>query len=199
MTKRFVLVTALLIALVLGAITGSRGLTQSNPETDASVTGSPLEPKTPVKSDTRPAGKEAIPPMNAVMKSSPQNSEIISGSQSDQFRALTRETLNSLVKQEELRKLSSEELHAFPQPLFQSAAALGQIAQKVAKDSTLVPEAIEFYSSCAGSPEVAQSIRALCLARYQHHSRATKGDHQALPAGDIPESVVQLAQRVKLD
>ena len=75
----------------------------------------------------------------------------------------------------------------------ESGLALGRIAEKVARDPALLPQAIEFYAECAGAEELAQTVRALCLARYRHHSGIR------LPPGEspIPEAVVRLARQAK--
>ncbi|NDD91834.1 hypothetical protein EBZ37_07090 [bacterium] len=197
MKKRSILISALFLALILGAVLGTLKIQQEAQDNNHTLSDKQESPAPSSKSKANAVQEELPPPAKAVMDSFSSPAQVVAQSASGEFKKLTQTTLNSLVQQEELRKLSTEELHTFPQILLKSAVELGKIAEKITKDPSLVPEAIEFYSRCAGAREIAQSIRALCLARYQHHSRATKGDHQALPAGDIPESVIQLAEHVK--
>jgi hypothetical protein len=109
-----------------------------------------------------------------------------------EFRELARETLRSLGRREDVRRLKSEEAHFFPEVLRRSALALGQIAEQVEAHPGLIPDAVAFYSDCAKSEELVHSIRALCLARFQHHAP----DFPAEFSRELPEMVVRLSQSV---
>ena len=138
-----------------------------------------------------PAPDQAPPPAKAVAAPlAPETS-----GRSDRFSALTQRTLKSLVTQQDLRKLSEAELHTTPRVLLMSGLALGKIAEAIAQDPSLVPQAIEFYTDCAVSGDIAQTVRALCLARYQHHSGKSV---PAVASSRIPESVIQLAEHVQI-
>ncbi len=112
----------------------------------------------------------------------------------DSFDQLIESTEKALTRVDDLRKLDHDEIHATPLAILKSAAALGDIAERVKKDSKHLPRAIEFYADCATSEGIAQTIRALCLARYQHHSNQGAN---SLPPGEISDSIIRLARHVE--
>lgn len=154
-------------------------------------------------SDASASARESVPaggPSDSRQSSasqSPGSTGPAAAETSDQeFDALVKEGLSSLAPPDQLRAAVLADPHGIPRPLIQSGLALGRIAEAVTKNPSLAPRAKEFYSDCATSSEIAQSIRALCLARFQLHA-----GEDALPHGGsgIPASVVRLAGHVRFN
>ena len=109
----------------------------------------------------------------------------------EKFAKKTRETLDSLPTVAKLRGLTEEEAHVNPAALNAAGDDLGQIAAEVQADPSLVPQAVEFYKSCAKRDDLPTSVRALC---YSDHNALAKQD--PLPEDEIPAAVRKLAQKL---
>lgn len=81
------------------------------------------------------------------------------------FHAFTARVLTELPRKTELRKLTPAQAHEAPAPIREAAVRLGEVADRVARNPGLKPEALEFYQNCSLQEELPDSIRALCLNR----------------------------------
>ncbi|MEN9722194.1 MAG: hypothetical protein RJB38_180 [Pseudomonadota bacterium] len=93
-----------------------------------------------------------------------------------EFQAVLHDVQESLATREQLRSLSEDEVHGVPAPILKSGVALGKIAEILQQQPELAQPASEFYWSCARNPELAQSIRALCLSRHRSILRSRGED-----------------------
>jgi len=113
----------------------------------------------------------------------------------EKFEELARTGMSQLATQDDVRKAVVENPHGIPQALIQSGMVLGKIAEAVSKNPALEARALEFYLECATSEQLASSIRALCLARHEHHSGKALSPQLA---AKVPDSVQKLAGRAGL-
>lgn len=136
-------------------------------------------------SDETPAPKPPTVSTPVVSESSNERAHL----SSEQFAALTERTLHELPTALDLRNLSEEEAHDYPEPLARAGVPLGRIAQAVHDQPSLKPQATRFYSDCAKSETIVVPIRALC---YSH----VLGDPQAPSPESLPSEVVRLARLI---
>ena len=109
-----------------------------------------------------------------------------------EFRALALQTFEKLSRRDDLKTLSSHAVHGTPRVILESGLALGKIAEVISKNPALIDQALQFYSQCALSPELAHTVRALCLARHRHHSGTE------LPQSSFPDTVIRLSHQVEI-
>ncbi len=112
-----------------------------------------------------------------------------------EFEKMTHDGLEQLARQDSVREEVKKEPHGIPRSLIASGLLLGRIAEIVSKNPALQPRALEFYSECAHSAKLANSIRALCLARF---NRLAGGDDSSRLTAGIPESLRRLAEHAGL-
>ncbi len=109
------------------------------------------------------------------------------------FEELVAEARKNLATRDELRQLDAHAAHRFPKPLMRSAAALGRVAEAVKKNPALASTALEFYAECALSNALAQSVRALCLARHDYH----RGSEPSSLRNRVPSDLIRLAEQAR--
>jgi hypothetical protein len=107
----------------------------------------------------------------------------------EQFGELTERTLRELPTSADLKNLTEEEAHDYPEPLARAGVPLGRIAQAVHDQPSLRPQATRFYADCARSDTVVVPVRALCYAHIL-------GDPQAPAPESLPSEVVRLAKLI---
>lgn len=111
------------------------------------------------------------------------------------FELLLSRARAKLPEQGAFNQHSSEDVHAPPKALADAALALGEVAEAVSRDPSLVPRAREFYSECALGNHP-NTVRAFCLARARHHE---PGKAEPAWAAGLPLAVRELSQKVRLD
>lgn len=107
----------------------------------------------------------------------------------EQFQELTSKTFRDLPTSAQMRDLTEEQAHGYPEPLAKAGPALGRIAQAVHDQPALAGAASEFYIRCAQDADVLAPVRALC------YSQVLK-DPKAPPAQSLPPEVVRLAHLI---
>jgi hypothetical protein len=111
----------------------------------------------------------------------------------EEFSRRAESVLASLPTLDQLHALSAEELHRTPRAVLDAGAAIGDLAEAVAKNPSLAPEALGFYGKCARRENASTSVRAACLSDLRELSR-----RQGTPADEtgIPSSVTKLADKL---
>jgi hypothetical protein len=181
-----ILILAILIAAALGVLRWQ--LSSKDAAKSASV-----------PSTSAPAvATEQSPAQSSITSPSTQGHSAAESSVSaaaPEFEKMTREALEQLATQESVREQVKQDTHGLPKALITSGLLLGRIAEAVSKNPALEPRALEFYSECAASKKLANSIRALCLARF---NRLEGSSESSKLAAGIPEAVRNLAEHAGL-
>ncbi len=136
-------------------------------------------------------------PVSSAPVSSAVSSAIPAGSQATeekklQFEKLVAKARATIPTVKELRALSEEELHTTPKSMVQAGIVIGDLAQAMKDDPSLVPQGIAFYQSCLFNDEYPTPIRALCYARATSHlkERGEKLENES----QVPANVRDLAR-----
>lgn len=175
---------SLLIALAAGWIWSTR------PGTAPVITFAPEPANSGVPAPSAPPPLET--PISQPLASAPSPQGSAATWTAEQFGALTEQTLRELPTANDLKNLSTEEAHDYPEPLARAGAPLGRIAQAVNDQPSLKPQATRFYSDCARSEAIVVPVRALC---YSH----VMEDPQAPPAESLPAEVIRLAKLIPVE
>lgn len=139
------LIVVLAAALVAGLVyLGLRRAPDSTPDASAPVT---MTPSTQTETAVTLTGATPTGAMTA-----------------DEFRRLTDRVEAGLPTFNQVKNLREEELHHTPKILIQAGADIGDVAEAVAHNPELAPQAAAFYARCAHREELATTVRALCLA-----------------------------------
>lgn len=113
-----------------------------------------------------------------------------------EFVEFLAEVSERLPKRAQVKNLSPQEVHGRPEILKAAAVDLGEIAQRLERDPSLRPAALEFYKDCALDGEVFRSIRALCFNRAQLLSVDLHQDVWDFDPKAIPKDVIELAKKL---
>lgn len=113
-----------------------------------------------------------------------------------QFRDQADQLLRDLPRKAQLRQLKAEEVHGPPAPIRQAAAEMGKIADLIAKNPDVKPEALDFYQRCSLTVDLATSIRALCLNRARGLSRELTGRDWSFDRDQIPSAVLGISEKL---
>jgi hypothetical protein len=175
-----ILILAILIAAALGVLRW-----QLSPRTAGSPASTPgAEKQHPTPASLAGGPSIAAPPASTA-----------AAIQTAEFEKMARDGLDQLARQDSVREEVKQDPHGVPRSLIASGLLLGRIAEAVSKNPALKPRALEFYSECAASKNLANSIRALCLARF---NRLEGGAESSKLTAGIPESVRNLAEHAGL-
>ena len=144
-----------------------------------------------------PEPSTSAAPVSSAPVSSAVSSAIPAGSQATeekklQFEKLVAKARATIPTVKELRALSEEELHTTPKSMVQAGIVIGDLAQAMKDDPSLVPQGIAFYQSCLFNDEYPTPIRALCYARATSHlkERGEKLENES----QVPANVRDLAR-----
>ncbi|MGI4992030.1 hypothetical protein ACRXCV_05345 [Halobacteriovorax sp. GFR7] len=100
--------------------------------------------------------------------------------------------LNTLPINEDLKKLTADEVHHTPELIKDAGELIGSIHASAQADHSKRPAAMKFFKSCAEDRDVVRPIRAVCLKKIYklmpEWRIATAISHHL-----IPESVSSLA------
>lgn len=113
----------------------------------------------------------------------------------DEFSAQVDQAWSLLPTTESLRSLSHEEAHDTPEVILQGGRAVGEIAERVAKDPLLKTRAAAFYQHCAEATAVAVPIRALCLSQLRE-LKTRYGMADSIETSHVSSEVIRLANLI---
>lgn len=83
------------------------------------------------------------------------------------FLELAENVFQRLPTEEDLQKLSSDEVHFTPQKILEAGVELGRIAELLEQSPGLASEALLFYKKCTLENRFPVSIRALCYSHWR--------------------------------
>lgn len=138
MNKKHLSIVLIVIALLIGAMIFLR----QNPDVD--VTSPEIESSTEV----RPA-----------VESKPD--DIIAAPKDDEEGAAPMD-LDSLPTLDDMKDLSSDEVHHTPEVVLESAREIGRMIDAAEKNPELREKTVKFLLECAEASNVVASIRAVC-------------------------------------
>lgn len=140
-----------------------------------------------------PAGSNASPaaPAPAAPLTTPPPE---SATEAAPFQQRLDEIAASLPRTSELRALSEEEVHHTPPVLLEAGEKVGEVAEALAANPALKPQAIRFYRDCAKGNETASSVRALC---FYHWEKLSQGSADEPGPTEVPPEIRALADKLK--
>ncbi len=161
-------------------------LLRSPQEQDATA---PEKLAVPASPSTADVVKASPPPSQVATSSPPATSKT---SSQEKFDQLVHRAKASIPTVRELRSLTEEEVHTTPKALIKAGAVIGDLAQAMKDDASLIPQGIEFYKSCAFEGDYPTPVRALCYSRARRlmSERGEKMRDEYL----VPADVRELAQ-----
>lgn len=113
----------------------------------------------------------------------------------DEYGKLLSEGLKTFPEKSLLRKLSSQEVHNFPEPVSLAGEFMGILKKHLKENSELMKPAQDFYGDCIHKEELATSIRALCLVNLKEIALNTG---RALDTTKFDPKIVELAKFLDL-
>jgi hypothetical protein len=122
---------------------------------------------------------------------------------SDSFEMLATRTLKNLPTNQDLRKLTAEEVHHTPAILMQAAGELGDVAEALdarlraaesnpTEKTKAIQDGITFYQECMIGPERPSSVRALCYSHYRELREQSGKPETPAEAQNVPANVRSL-------
>ena len=90
---------------------------------------------------------------------------------SDEFSGLLMKVYSDIPTIDDLRRLSPEDAHNYPNSLIETGRNLGLIVELVKNKKELLNEAIGFYSKCSKRDRFPSSVRAICLSNLMKFSK----------------------------
>ena len=114
-----------------------------------------------------------------------------------EFQKKASEVRQLIPTQEQLQKLTPEEVHFTPKLIQKAALGLGELAQLISDKPELAPEAIKFYRECAETDGNPVAIRASCFASHEQLINKYHLHEESLDVDErIDETVKNLAKKL---
>jgi hypothetical protein len=112
----------------------------------------------------------------------------------EQFKKLTNRIYDTMPTVKDLRNTTAEEAHHTPPVLVKAAEGLGEVAQALSDNPSLVHEAASFYKNCSYNAEFPKSVRAVCYSDFKNLNSEVVGEQS--DSAQIPEDVRSLAEKL---
>lgn len=98
---------------------------------------------------------------------------LIKSIETDEFSGFLMKMYSAIPTIDELRNLSLEESHNYPNPLIETGRNMGLLVDLIKGNKDYLKEAIGFYSKCSKRDRFPKSVRALCLANLLKYSKGS--------------------------
>ncbi|MSP19006.1 MAG: hypothetical protein EXR74_05500 [Bdellovibrionales bacterium] len=106
------------------------------------------------------------------------------------FRTYLETTYLRLPSIEKLKLSKNGDLHHVPTEVIESSEIFGDIADKIKNNSTLIMDALKFYSACSLNDQLITSVRAVCARNLQDWAKTANINISRV---EIPENILKIA------
>lgn len=156
------------------------------------------------KNDESAANSESAPPIPTQTASplplgSPgitESSHLVPAAEAGQLlKTALLSAREGLAKKAQMKTKTETELHHTPIEVVESARRIGAVAEVLEQNPSLIPEALPFFTECAGDHEGMPATRALCVYRLRAYEKSWDSETTTAFA-KLPKLILDLADKL---